>query len=809
VTPLAQAISGALVQFVWQGFLVSFLVSVAAFLLRKRGPNIRYFVYCAALFTLAVLPVVTVFALYDPFAGNTPGRAAMTLTIRGVWSGSAPAFSAFAERFPAASQPWILRIWMLGVAFLSARLAWLGLNVSSLRRSGGPANTLILSSANALARRMGMTRAVRILVSAVPDGPGVVGWFRPVILLPAATILNLTPDQLEAVLAHEIAHLRRYDDVVNIAQAVVETLLFYHPAVWWVSNRIRHEREMCCDDLAVRACGNAVCYARALTALERLRVSPPHLALGATGSPLEYRIRRIVGERSREYRAASLPGILALGLGLMCIAIYSNPAHGSAPEPGTHVEYPESARVNGIQGTVPVQVQVDNVGSVSDAKAIGGPKELRQAAVQSASALHFRPDAVAGTERVDVAFQLSTPAPVAPPAPVVVAQPRTGPRWRDRGESILGMAAGEEKDPAKKLELLKKWEQQYPDSEFRNQRTLMVANALGAIVGGTFAKTDTASLDAGRAAAQQLLDGYEEYFGDSLRPAGTTTDQWGQTRKNSALQIHMLLAYVAQTEKDYDTAEAELKKVLLVDPEQAATSYQLGATIVQEMATSNALTRYSEAIYDFARSLAVSGPTALPPEAKAAAENALKTNYWNYHGSTDGLDDLMKLVGASALPPADFHIVSVVELSEPMQKPQSEWGKEHPDLERWETAKTGLLEHGDVYFATVRDTVLSPVFRGTVVSQLSSNRILVNVDNVPAGDAVLRFDASHFGAVRPGTAIQFSGVVDSYTLDPYVLTFVIRNPKDDITGLNAAPKHSGNILARAFKGLFHLVRRLG
>ena len=99
---------------------------------------------------------------------------------------------------------------------------------------------------------MGSSRAIRILIAAIPDGPSVVGWFRPVILLPASAILNLSRDQLEAILAHEIAHLRRYDDMVNIAQSVVETLLFYHPAVWWISNRIRHERELSCDDLAVR-----------------------------------------------------------------------------------------------------------------------------------------------------------------------------------------------------------------------------------------------------------------------------------------------------------------------------------------------------------------------------------------------------------------------------------------------------------------------------------------------------------------------------------------------------------------------------
>ena len=106
---------------------------------------------------------------------------------------------------------------------------------------------------------------------------------RPVLLLPAATMLGLTSQQLEAVLAHELAHILRYDYLVNMLQTVVETLLFYHPAVWWASARIRHERELCCDDLAVGSCGDALCYARALTRLERLRVSHAKAGDGQRG----------------------------------------------------------------------------------------------------------------------------------------------------------------------------------------------------------------------------------------------------------------------------------------------------------------------------------------------------------------------------------------------------------------------------------------------------------------------------------------------------------------------------------------------
>jgi len=817
MTPLAQAIAGALVQFVWQGFVVAFFASAAALLLRNRSPNARYLVYCVALIILAALPVVTAVAVYDPLTQNS-GPAAFTLTIHGVWSGAVSPTAQSLEHWLDISQPWILRIWICGVVFLSLRLSWLGVRVSSLRRSATPPDTLILALANAMARRMGMRRAVRVLVSALPDGPGVAGWIRPVILLPAATILNLAADQLEAILAHEIAHLRRYDDVVNLAQSVIETVLFYHPVVWWVSNRIRHERELCCDDLAVRASGNALCYARALTALERLRVSPPSLslaALGTSGSPLEYRIRRIVDATgTQDHIPASLPGLLALGLALISVAIYSSPAHGSAPPPPALVEYPESARVNGIQGTVPVEVEIDQVGHVSDAKAIGGPRELRQAAVQSASALRFAPDVAAlpGSERVDVAFRLIATAPVQvapPPAPAAQQAPtRPAPRWVDQGESEIGLAADREKDPVKKLELLKKWEQQYPSTDLKNQRTYMTAQALLAVMVSASGKTDPAILDAGKKAGQQLLDHFNEYLSDQVKPAAVQPDQWAKARKSSELQIHSVLAWIAQNESDYDTAEAELKKALAIDPDQAGTSYQLGKTILQAMATNNEVTRYSEAIYVFARSLTVTGPDALPPELKALAESALKENYGSYHGSTDGLDDLMKLAGGSALPPAGFHIMSAVEINEdPIRKAHNAWAAAHPDLDLWETTRTALLEHGDAQFQNLKDRDMPMTFRATVVSEPSANRLIVSIDNAPAGDAVLRFDGGNFGAIRPGTVIQFSGAVDSYTQDPYTLTFVILNPQSDIVGLNTDKSRHSNILTRVFRYLRRLYDR--
>src|SRR5262249_16161371 len=127
--------------------------------------------------------------------------------------------------------------------------------------------------------------------------------------------------QFEAILAHEIAHIKRYDYLVNMVQMFIETLLFYHPAVWWTSRRIRHERELCCDDLAVQFSGNALRYARALTTMEKLGVRAASAGMGRPGGSLLYRIQRLVGGTAKESRLSRLPALLTIGVGLLCFAM--------------------------------------------------------------------------------------------------------------------------------------------------------------------------------------------------------------------------------------------------------------------------------------------------------------------------------------------------------------------------------------------------------------------------------------------------------------------------------------------------------
>jgi uncharacterized protein (TIGR03435 family) len=161
---------------------------------------------------------------------------------------------------------------------------------------------------------------VRVVDASFVDSPVVIGWLRPVVLLPVAAMAGLTPGQVQAILAHELAHVRRHDAAVNLLQAVVETLLFYHPAVWWVSVRIRIEREHCCDDVALDVSGDALGYASALAELESRRAGEPALVLAATGGSLVERVRRVLGTPAARPARGGATITVVLVLGLVVIA---------------------------------------------------------------------------------------------------------------------------------------------------------------------------------------------------------------------------------------------------------------------------------------------------------------------------------------------------------------------------------------------------------------------------------------------------------------------------------------------------------
>jgi predicted flap endonuclease-1-like 5' DNA nuclease len=192
-------------------------------------------------------------------------------------------------------EAWTVEAWLLGVAFFSLRTAGGFLLLEHERRRHSTiVSPRVLAICHTLQDRIGLSRAITYCECKWLQAPAVIGWFRPIVFLPATALTGLSEEQLQSVIAHELAHIRRFDAFVNVFQVLVETLLFYHPAVWWLNKKIRAEREHCCDDMAVTVCGNAVEYARALTLMEEWR-SAPALAMAANRGPLTERIVRVLG----------------------------------------------------------------------------------------------------------------------------------------------------------------------------------------------------------------------------------------------------------------------------------------------------------------------------------------------------------------------------------------------------------------------------------------------------------------------------------------------------------------------------------
>ena len=223
--------------------------------------------------------------------------------------------------------PWVVYLWLTGVLLCSVRLLFGWARVRSWLRSGVVMEDAGLRGRFAeLAAALRVSRPVRLLCSRTVAVPVVVGWLKPTILIPARLWTGLPIEQLEAILAHELAHIRRHDFLVNLLQNLAETIFFFHPAVWWISAQLRKEREHCCDDIASAQCGGAVDYVRALAALEELRAAP-FPAVAATGGSLIDRVRRLVGVRPSGTRPAlSLVAGLAASIAIVSLVAMGKPA---------------------------------------------------------------------------------------------------------------------------------------------------------------------------------------------------------------------------------------------------------------------------------------------------------------------------------------------------------------------------------------------------------------------------------------------------------------------------------------------------
>ncbi|MGA9627922.1 MAG: M56 family metallopeptidase, partial [Bryobacteraceae bacterium] len=329
-TPLAQAIGWTLVHSLWEGAVVALVLAAA--LWAFRSSRARYAAAC-----LAMLVMLAGFGF--TFARLMP-RGSHVATIANARGALLPAGfdepKGLVQRSAAGFLPWLAPFWILGVAIFHLRSLASWMAARRLRRTGVClAPDVWRERLDRLGARVRLSRPVTLLESCLAEVPVVIGYVRPAILMPVGLFAGLPAGQIEAILLHELAHIRRYDYLINLLQASVEGFLFYHPAVWWISGLIRAERENCCDDLVVATNGDAREYAAALAALEQNRWSARDAAPAATGGNLMQRIRRLL-DRPEAPRRALTPIFSACILAITAAVVltaWPSKAGAKAPAP--------------------------------------------------------------------------------------------------------------------------------------------------------------------------------------------------------------------------------------------------------------------------------------------------------------------------------------------------------------------------------------------------------------------------------------------------------------------------------------------
>jgi beta-lactamase regulating signal transducer with metallopeptidase domain len=334
-----QSLAWALLHFLWQGTALAALG--AALMALSQRARVRYVVGVTILLLMLIAPIATCMLSWQPHSSLVersqplPSAGTSANVKRQAIPSAASSSSASSSVESLGALPWLVEAWLLGVAFFSLRSAGGFLLLERERRKQSTVvEDRVLEICHRLQDQLGITRAICYCECAWLQAPAVIGWFRPVVFLPVTALTGLSEEQLEVVVAHELAHIQRFDPFVNVFQVCVETLLFYHPAVWWLNKRIRAEREHCCDDIAVALCGNAVEYARALTLMEEWR-SAPALAMAANRGPLTERVVRVLGLKTL---GAGMRGIGLTG-SVLCMAaalVAGNALLGMAHPPSAH-----------------------------------------------------------------------------------------------------------------------------------------------------------------------------------------------------------------------------------------------------------------------------------------------------------------------------------------------------------------------------------------------------------------------------------------------------------------------------------------
>ena len=389
-----------LLHFLWQGLLLGCATAVLLTLMRNARPEHRYTVACTALLACLAWPAVE-------FLVRLQGAAGAADAVRfGAASAVQEAGVVTVASYLQGNLIWIVALWAACAGALAIRI---GLGLLWVRRVAHRHDTDAAWQAriSRMAAEFGITRNVRLRVVRDLASPITAGWWSPVVLVPASLMTGMPAHLLEALLAHELAHVRRFDYLVNLGQNVVETLLFYHPAVWWISGRIRIEREQIADDLAAKQLGEPRRLALALSELERYQFSPHHLAQAANGGDLMTRIKRLIRPDTQALNWKAAIPVLGLAVATLLTAS-ANAAPDAAKQEKTHPVikfgtcakpvYPKESLKAKHEGTVALSLLIGTDGKAKDSavKKSSGDPLLDEAARTAIAKCSFKPATVDG-----------------------------------------------------------------------------------------------------------------------------------------------------------------------------------------------------------------------------------------------------------------------------------------------------------------------------------------------------------------------------------------------------------------------------
>lgn len=359
---LVPALGHALLDFLWQGAIIGLLAALALHSLRHARPQARYAVACFALLACVLVPLVSLIAQLATTT-SAPLYAGTFAPLPGIAEGLRTPSMLLGLTTSAvqldALLPWIVASWAAGASVLSLRVS-LGLMwIHRLRQSAcSPIQATWQLRLDALAVHFDLRRRVALRLVDNLDSPVSAGWWRPIVLLPTALITRMPTYLIEALLAHELAHIRRHDYLINLLQNAVEALLFYHPVIWWLSNRIRIERELIADQVAAEVACTPRHLAVALSELSGLRGSRhfPQLTQAARGGKLLARIERLVRPTGDFHPGARivfpLLGLLAAGIASYSYAQVGEPDSDAIGSTFTHSTEVDHTRAGSPRETI-------------------------------------------------------------------------------------------------------------------------------------------------------------------------------------------------------------------------------------------------------------------------------------------------------------------------------------------------------------------------------------------------------------------------------------------------------------------------